>query len=92
LVKLAPRDARAGARLRGHRGRPARHRSVREADDGYDTGTFATDLVTVMERLGHERFAIVGVDTGMLIAYAVAADYPSGSNVVVHGVVGEERG
>ena len=38
-------------------------------DDGYDTGTLARDLVTVMERLGHERFALVGVDTGMLIAY-----------------------
>jgi pimeloyl-ACP methyl ester carboxylesterase len=44
-------------------------------DDGYDTGTLARDLVTLMKTLGHERFAIVGVDTGMLIAYAVAADH-----------------
>jgi hypothetical protein len=24
----------------------------------------------------HERFAVVGVDTGLLIGYALAADYP----------------
>jgi len=29
-----------------------------------------------MEALGHERFAIYGTDTGMPIAYAVAADHP----------------
>src|SRR6185437_10521584 len=33
--------------------------------DGYDTGTAARDLVALMEALGHERFAMVGVDTGM---------------------------
>jgi pimeloyl-ACP methyl ester carboxylesterase len=54
-------------------------------DDGYDTGTLASDLVTVMERLGHERFALVGVDTGMLIAYAVAADYPERVDRLVVG-------
>jgi pimeloyl-ACP methyl ester carboxylesterase len=53
--------------------------------DGYDTGTLASDLVTVMERLGHERFALVGVDTGMLIAYAVAADYPERVDRLVVG-------
>jgi pimeloyl-ACP methyl ester carboxylesterase len=45
-------------------------------EDGYDTGTLAGDLVALMAALGHERFALVGVDTGMLIAYAVAADHP----------------
>ena len=29
-----------------------------------------------MEALGHERFALYGTDTGMPIAYAVAADHP----------------
>jgi pimeloyl-ACP methyl ester carboxylesterase len=45
-------------------------------EDGYDAGTLARDLVRVMDVLGHEQFAVVGVDTGMLIGYAVAADYP----------------
>lgn len=43
--------------------------------DGYDTGTAAADLVALMEALGHQRFAMVGVDTGMPIAYALAAVY-----------------
>ena len=45
-------------------------------DDGSDTGTLADDVVALMEALGHKRFAVVGVDTGMLISYAVAADHP----------------
>jgi pimeloyl-ACP methyl ester carboxylesterase len=44
--------------------------------DGYDTGTLAADLVNLMDALGHERFAVVGHDTGFAISYAVAADYP----------------
>src|SRR4051795_11924372 len=42
---------------------------------GYDTGTLAGDLVALMEALGHQRFALVGHDTGMPIGYALAADY-----------------
>jgi pimeloyl-ACP methyl ester carboxylesterase len=45
-------------------------------EDGYDTGTLAGDLVALMDALGHQRFAAVGVDTGMLIGYALAADHP----------------
>jgi pimeloyl-ACP methyl ester carboxylesterase len=44
--------------------------------DGYDAGTVAGDLVALMDALGHERFAMYGTDTGMPIAYAVAADRP----------------
>ena len=44
--------------------------------DGYDTATLARDLVALMEALGHRRFAMYGTDTGMPIAYAVAADHP----------------
>jgi len=44
-------------------------------EDGYDTGTAARDLVALMEALGHPRFAMAGVDTGMPIAYALAADH-----------------
>jgi len=44
--------------------------------DGYDTGTQANDMVALMQALGHERFAVYGTDTGMPIAYALAADHP----------------
>jgi pimeloyl-ACP methyl ester carboxylesterase len=42
---------------------------------GYDTGTQANDMVALMHALGHERFAVYGTDTGMPIAYALAADH-----------------
>jgi pimeloyl-ACP methyl ester carboxylesterase len=45
-------------------------------EDGYDTGTLAGDLVALMDALGHDRFAVVGHDTGMWIGYALAADHP----------------
>jgi pimeloyl-ACP methyl ester carboxylesterase len=44
--------------------------------DGYDTATLANDLVALMEALGHRLFAVYGTDTGMPIAYALAADQP----------------
>jgi pimeloyl-ACP methyl ester carboxylesterase len=44
--------------------------------NGYDTGTLANDLVALMDALGHQRYALVGFDTGMPIAYALAADHP----------------
>jgi pimeloyl-ACP methyl ester carboxylesterase len=44
--------------------------------DGYDTGTLAADQVALMDALGHERFAVVGHDTGFTIGYALAADHP----------------
>ena len=44
---------------------------------GYDTATLANDLVALMDALGHERFAVYGTDTGMTIAYALAADHPN---------------
>ena len=44
--------------------------------DGYDTGSLASDLAALMDALGHERFAVAGHDTGMVISYALAADYP----------------
>jgi pimeloyl-ACP methyl ester carboxylesterase len=43
--------------------------------DGYDAGTLAGDLVALMIALGHERFAVVGHDTGYIISYALAADH-----------------
>jgi pimeloyl-ACP methyl ester carboxylesterase len=47
-----------------------------KSEDGYDIGTLAADLAALMDALGHRRFAVVGHDTGMWIAYALAADHP----------------
>lgn len=44
--------------------------------DGYDTASLARDLVGAMDTLGHSRFSVFGHDTGMVIAYGLAADYP----------------
>jgi pimeloyl-ACP methyl ester carboxylesterase len=44
-------------------------------EDGYDTATLASDLVALMDALGHQRFAVAGHDTGMWIGYALAADH-----------------
>src|SRR5262245_48381688 len=43
---------------------------------GYDIGTLASDLVGLMDALGHDAFAVYGTDTGMPIAHALAADHP----------------
>ena len=45
-------------------------------EDGYDAGTLADDMVALMDAIGHHRFAVVGVDTGLIISYALAADHP----------------
>jgi len=36
----------------------------------------AADVVSVMERLGHERFSVVGHDRGGYVAYRTALDFP----------------
>lgn len=43
---------------------------------GYDSATLADDLAALMTKLGHDRFAVVGHDTGYVISYALAADHP----------------
>jgi pimeloyl-ACP methyl ester carboxylesterase len=45
-------------------------------ESGYDGGAQANDMVALMSALGHERFAMIGFDTGMPIGYAVASDHP----------------
>jgi hypothetical protein len=42
---------------------------------GYDPATIANDMIGLMDALGHQRFAVVGCDTGMVISYALAADH-----------------
>lgn len=44
--------------------------------DGYDCGSLATDMVALMDVLGHHRFAVIGHDVGMWVGYALAADHP----------------
>ena len=36
---------------------------------GYDSATLAGDLAALMDALGHQRFAVVGHDTGYFIGY-----------------------
>jgi pimeloyl-ACP methyl ester carboxylesterase len=55
--------------------------------DGYDPGTLANDLVALMDALGHQRFAVVGTDTGLPIGYALAADHPDRVERVALGEV-----
>ncbi|KOV92898.1 hydrolase [Streptomyces sp. NRRL B-3648] len=40
---------------------------------GYDAATLADDMATLMTALGHDRFAVVGYDLGMLVGYALAS-------------------
>lgn len=42
---------------------------------GYDAANLADDLAALMTELGHQRFAVVGHDTGYIIGYALAADH-----------------
>jgi pimeloyl-ACP methyl ester carboxylesterase len=46
-----------------------------KATSGYDSATLANDLAALMTKLGHEKFAVVGHDTGMVVSYALAADH-----------------
>jgi pimeloyl-ACP methyl ester carboxylesterase len=53
--------------------------------DGYDDGSQARDMIALMEALGHRRFAMIGFDVGMPIAYAMAADFPDRVERIVVG-------
>jgi haloacetate dehalogenase len=44
--------------------------------EGYSKREIAAELVEVMSRLGHERFAVVGHDRGARVAYRMALDHP----------------
>jgi pimeloyl-ACP methyl ester carboxylesterase len=52
---------------------------------GYDSGTQANDMATLMEAFGHQKFAVIGFDTGMGIAYALAVDHPERVDRLVVG-------
>jgi pimeloyl-ACP methyl ester carboxylesterase len=42
---------------------------------GYDAAALADDMAELMTALGHDRFAVVGYDLGMLVGYALAASH-----------------
>ena len=46
-----------------------------KAASGYDKKSQAGDIRTVVEKLGHDRAAVVGHDIGTMVAYAYAARY-----------------
>ena len=56
---------------------------------GYDKRTQAADLRAVVQKLGHDRTAVVGHDIGNMVAYAYAARY---SDRVDRLVVMDARG
>ena len=43
---------------------------------GYDVATLASDMAELMAGLGHETYAVVGDDLGMIVGYVLAADHP----------------
>jgi haloacetate dehalogenase len=43
----------------------------------------ALDVVALMNRLGHDRFAVVGHDRGAAVAYRVALDHPESASQLV---------
>ena len=47
-----------------------------ELGEGYSNRERAAELVELMGRLGHERFAVVGHDRGGRVAYRMALDHP----------------
>ncbi|MFD7278590.1 alpha/beta fold hydrolase [Streptomyces sp. NPDC059862] len=53
---------------------------------GYDAATLADDMAALMTHLGHDRFAVVGYDLGLLVGYALAAGH---RDRVTRLVVGE---
>jgi haloacetate dehalogenase len=47
-----------------------------ERHEPYSKRTMAADIVALMNRLGHQRFAVVGHDRGGAVAYRLALDHP----------------
>lgn len=54
---------------------------VEDGPDTYSKRTMAQDIVTLAEKLGHERFALAGHDRGALVAFRAGLDHP---DVITH--------
>ncbi|SDD88647.1 alpha/beta fold hydrolase [Streptomyces prasinopilosus] len=83
--RVAPLLVRAGHTvvcpdLRGY----GRSRGPRFTDDhaGYSKRAVAGDVVAVMRRLGHRRFALAGHDRGGSVALRLALDHPGAASRV----------
>lgn len=46
-------------------------------DSGYDKKSLAQDVQALMGSLGHRRYGVAGHDIGLMVAYALAAQYPA---------------
>ncbi|MFE6286602.1 alpha/beta fold hydrolase [Streptomyces sp. NPDC057877] len=54
---------------------------LEDGPDTYSKRTMAQDVVTLAQRLGHERFALAGHDRGALVAFRAGLDHPA---VITH--------
>jgi haloacetate dehalogenase len=77
--KIAPRLAReftvVAADLRGYGG--SSKPGTTADHEPYSKRAMARDMVAVMERLGFDRFSLVGHDRGGRVAYRLALDHPA---------------
>ena len=46
-------------------------------DGGYEKKSLAQDVHALMGSLGHRRYGVAGHDIGLMVAYALAAQYPA---------------
>jgi pimeloyl-ACP methyl ester carboxylesterase len=46
-------------------------------EGGYEKKTMAQDVHALMASLGHQRYSLAGHDIGLMVAYALAAQYPA---------------
>jgi haloacetate dehalogenase len=58
------------------RGYGASDKPVELGPDTYSKRTMAADVVALVRRLGHDRFALVGHDRGALVAIRAGLDHP----------------
>ena len=73
LPHLTDRFACVTADLRGYGASP---KPPSEPLETYGFRAMAGDMVTLMDRLGHDRFHLVGHDRGARVAYRLARDHP----------------
>lgn len=50
---------------------------------GYDKKTMATDVLALVEQLGHSKINIAGNDIGSMVAYSFAANFPEATSKLV---------
>jgi haloacetate dehalogenase len=74
IPTLAPEHVVVAADLRGYGGSIAA--SGGPEGQGYSKREMAAEMVDVMHRLGHDRFAVAGHDRGARVAYRMALDHP----------------